>query len=49
MADMFYFITFNVNFAVFLAQFILSVFSDKPSIYHYDEEDNVRGLATTSL
>ena len=44
MADVFYFITFNVNFAVFLAQFVLSVFAEKPSIYHYIEEDDVRIL-----
>ena len=45
MADVFYFITFNVNFAVFLAQFVLSILSDKSSIYHYTEEDDVRELS----
>ena len=39
---MFYFITFCINFAVILAQFILSIFSDKASIYRYIEEDDVR-------
>ena len=38
----FYFITFCINFAVILVQFILSILSDKPSIYQYHDEDDVR-------
>ena len=44
MDKLFYFVTFEINFAVFLVQFILSLFSDKRSIYQYIEEDDVRGL-----
>ena len=42
--DVFRFVTFTVNFAVFLAQFVLSMLSDKPSKFHYVEEDDVRVL-----
>ena len=42
--EKFYFVTFCINFAVFLAQFILTFFPDKRSIYQYIEEDDVRGL-----
>ena len=41
---MFYFITFCINYAVILTQFILSMLSDKPSIYHYVNEDDVREI-----
>ena len=44
MDKLFYFVTFDINFAVFLAQFILSVFPDKRSVYQYIEDDDVRGL-----
>ena len=44
MAKLFYFVTFDINFAVFLVQFILSFFPDKHSVYQYIEEDDVRGL-----
>jgi len=40
--DMFRFVTFSVNFAIFLAQFVLSMLSDKPSKFRYVEEDDVR-------
>ena len=42
MAGKFYFVTFCVNFAVFLVQFVLSVFPDKRSVYQYIDEDDVR-------
>ena len=42
LAEEFYFITFCVNFAAFLVQFVLSILSEKPSIYHYVDENNVR-------
>ena len=42
MVDMFHFITFNIRFAAFIVQFILSIFSDKSSMYQHIEEDDVR-------
>ena len=41
-ANLFYFITFEINFAVILVQFIFSLLSDKRSVYQYIEEDDVR-------
>ena len=40
-AKLYYFVTSEVNFAVFLVQFILSLFPDKQSAYQYTEEDDV--------
>ena len=42
MTKLFYFVTFDINFAVFLVQFILNFFSDKRSVYQYIEDDDVR-------
>ena len=44
MTKLFYFVTFEINFAVFLVQFVLSLLSDRQSIYQYIEEDDVRGF-----
>ena len=41
---MFRFVTFTVNFAIFLVQFVLSMLSDKPSRFRFLEEDDVRKL-----
>ena len=44
MRHVFYFVTFAINFAIFLIQFVLSAFSDKPSKYQFVEEDDVREI-----
>ena len=45
MEDVLHFVTFVINVAVILLQFILSVLSDKPSAGDYIRHDDVRELS----
>ena len=49
MDDKFHFITFVINYAVFLVQFVLSVFSEKRSKDQFIVEDDVSGTTLLSF